>query len=184
MKRLAFVAFAAAALLTARAADAQSPVSFGLGGGITLPMGDTKDQFDESGYHVQGMLGFGVPMMPLGLRADVAYHAFNGSFDDLGTPVDVDQKMFMANLNAIWSLPGVVAAPYLIGGAGLYNNKVSAQDFDDKNTDFGLNIGGGIKLKLAGFSTFVEARYHWINTKEGADGFNATYVPITVGIMF
>lgn len=188
MKRLALVAIAATALVAAPSASAQSPVSFGLGGGISLPVGDLKKDFDESGYHVQGMLGFGLPMMPLGLRADIAYHAFNGEVDFGGpAPAEVDQRLFMANLNAVWSMPGVMASPYLLGGVGLYNNKFDVQNFDgDDNSDFGLNIGGGIKLKLAGFSTFVEARYHWINDKDKdvAGDYNSTYLPITVGIMF
>lgn len=52
MKRLALVAIAATALVAAPSASAQSPVSFGLGGGISLPVGDLKKDFDESGYHV------------------------------------------------------------------------------------------------------------------------------------
>ncbi len=189
MKRSPVVAaITAAVLFTASPAAAQSPVSFGLGAGITLPTGDTKDVFDESGYHVQGMLGFGLPMLPVGLRVDLAYHAFNGEISEGDFTVKVDQRLFVANLNGIVKVPGmVVAAPYLIGGIGLYNNggDVDGESVDSES-DFGLNIGGGIKFNLAGFSTFLEARYHYIMDKEKgvAGDFNSTYIPITFGIMF
>lgn len=194
MKRsLVVAAIGAALLFTATHAVAQSPVSFGLGGGITLPTGDTKKAFDESGYHVQGMLGFGLPMLPVGLRMDLGYHAFNGQVREGAFTTKVDQRLFIGNLNGIVKVPGmVVAAPYLIGGIGLYNNggDISAGELGREKikaeTDFGLNIGGGIKFNLAGFSTFLEARYHYIMDKDknDPDSFNSTYIPITFGIMF
>lgn len=185
----AVAAIALAVLLAASPAAAQSPVSFGLGGGITLPTGDTKEFSDKSGYHVQGMLGFGLPMLPVGLRLDLAYHAFNGEIGVGAATRELDQRLFVGNLNGIVKVPGmVVAAPYLIGGIGLYNNaiKLDGDKFVDGESDFGLNIGGGIKFNLAGFGTFIEARYHYIMSedKNNSDSFNATYIPITFGIMF
>jgi hypothetical protein len=77
----------------------------------------------------------------------------------------------------------MVASPYLIGGVGMYNSKIDADDdeFDTEGqTDFGINIGIGTKFNLSGFGTFAEIRYHNIFT----EGSSTQFLPITFGIMF
>lgn len=167
-------------LMTASTLEAQMarPVQFGLGAGITVPSGDAADFFDN-GYHFQGMLGFKAPMFPVGLRLDVMYHTMEAS-----EASDVSLNSLAGTLNAMFEMGGMMASPYLTAGLGVYNLKVdfpgSDQDFDVDETELGLNGGAGIKFNLAGFNTFLEARYHHILTEDEA----TKLIPITFGIMF
>ncbi len=82
----------------------------------------------------------------------------------------------------------MVIRPYLIGGAGIYNERLSATATDQNGTSsgsaseskFGFNLGGGVTIPLSGFDTFIEARYHRVTGQDGTTAF----VPITVGVMF
>jgi len=84
-----------------------------------------------------------------------------------------------------------MASPlYFIGGIGFYGVDLGGEDAEefeefigeeiDSETEFGFNLGAGINLPLTGFSTFIEARWHSINTEDE----NTTYIPIVFGIRF
>ncbi|MGE5247517.1 MAG: hypothetical protein ACM3L8_04145, partial [Verrucomicrobiota bacterium] len=68
---------AAAALLGAFArpalAQAGGGVHFGLAGGGTFPVSGSKDDLNN-GWHAGAMLTFGVPLSPLAVRVEGAYH--------------------------------------------------------------------------------------------------------------
>jgi opacity protein-like surface antigen len=176
--RVSALVLAVAFVASASPAEAQvtRPIKFGLGGGLTIPTGDVGDGFD-TGYHGQLMLGFSVPMIPLGLRADGVYHSFSGS-EGLG----LDLKVLGGGVNVMYDLPGVMIRPFLSGGLGMYNVKFEADDPADEadETKFGFNLGGGFRFNLTGFDTFVEARYYSVQTSDEA----ANFIPITFGIMF
>ena len=81
---------------------------------------------------------------------------------------------------------------YLIGGAGVYNERFKdpGSDVSASGTKFGLNGGVGLKFQLTGFSTFIEARYHNVFHGTAVGGGNNSgakslqFVPISVGITF
>ncbi len=167
-------------MMAASTAEAQMarPVQFGLGAGVTVPTGDAGDAL-ENGYHFQGMLGFKAPMFPVGLRLDVMYHTMETKASS-----DVSLNALAGTLNAQFEMGGMMASPYLTAGIGVYNLKAdfegTDEDFDIDETEMGLNGGAGIKFNLAGFGTFLEARYHHIMTEDDA----TALIPITFGIMF
>jgi opacity protein-like surface antigen len=175
MKRVVSL-FAAVAMtvMGASAAEAQSPIRFGLAGGLSLPTGDDKDFF-ENGFHGQVMLGFGMMMLPVKLRADLSYHSFGGKDNTLFDGEDA--RVISGALNAIVGMGGIGVKPYLTGGLGVYNSKTG--DFDGE-TDFGINGGAGLEFSLTGMSTFLEVRY--VNVF--AEGESSAFIPITFGIMF
>jgi hypothetical protein len=75
--------------------------------------------------------------------------------------------------------------PYLIGGVGVYNSKLTGQDdpsdiLGGGTTDFGLNAGAGFDFKVGGAGLFVEGRFHNVFTS-GA-GEDLRFIPITLGI--
>ena len=76
MKRVVslFAAITMTLVMGASAAEAQSPIRFGLAGGLSMPQSDLGDAF-ESGFHGQVMLGFGMMALPVKLRADLTYHS-------------------------------------------------------------------------------------------------------------
>ena len=184
MKRVvsSFAAIAMTVVMGATAAEAQSPVRFGLAGGLTMPESDLGESF-ESGFHGQVMLGFGAMTLPFKLRADLSYHSL-GVEGDGGIIFDADDdlRVISGALNAIIGLGGVGVKPYLTGGLGFYNQKFG--DFDAEN-DFGINGGVGLEFSLTGMSTFLEVRYIniFVGDDDGED-FGAALVPITFGIMF
>ncbi len=99
---------------------------------------------------------------------------------------DVDLVGGLANLEV--SAGSSILRPYAIGGVGVYRRRVAqdvegaAQEFRDlKESDskFGWNAGAGLKLSLAGFGMFLEARYHSVSTEP-----KTNFIPVTVGISF
>jgi opacity protein-like surface antigen len=176
-----FAAVTMTIVIGASVAEAQSPIRFGLAGGLTLPQSDLGDGF-ESGFHGQVMLGFGMMALPVKLRADLSYHSLGVEgdgglvFDD-----DDDLRVISGALNAIIGMGGIGVKPYLTGGVGLYNSKFG--DFDAEN-DFGLNGGVGLEFSLTGMSTFLEVRYIKVFVDDDEGDFSAAIVPITFGIMF
>lgn len=179
MKRVIslFAALVAAVVVSASAVEAQSPVRFGLAGGLSMPQGDFSDAL-ENGFHGQFMLGFGMMALPVKLRADVTYHSMGLEEGALGISSDDNLRVIGGALNANIGMGGIGVKPYLSGGVGFYNSKIG--DFDAEN-DFGINGGVGLEFGLTGMSTFLEVRYVKVFV-EGDNDF--AIVPITFGIMF
>jgi opacity protein-like surface antigen len=178
-----FAAVTMAVVMSASAAQAQSPIRFGLAGGLSLPQSDLGDAF-ESGFHGQVMLGFGMMALPVKLRADLSYHSLNVEGEGgIGFSSNDDLRVISGALNAIVGMGGIGMKPYLTGGVGFYNSKFG--DFDAEN-DFGLNGGVGLEFSLTGMSTFLEVRYVKVFVGDDAEGtdFSFALVPITFGIMF
>ena len=162
-------------LVSASTAGAQlsNPIRFNVHAGAAVPVGDLGDGL-EMGFRVGAGLELRPAFSPVGLR-------FDGAFDRMGFDGGG------GNLS-IWSVTGnavlsPMASPlYFIGGIGFYSTDVNVDDLDidDTETDFGFNLGAGFSLPLTGFSTFVEARWHSINT----EGESSQYIPIVFGIRF
>jgi opacity protein-like surface antigen len=157
------------------AADAQfaSPIRFNVNAGASLPVGDLGNNVDL-GFHLGAGLELRAPLMPVGLR-------FDGAFDRMGF------EGGGGNLS-IWSLTAnavlsPMASPlYFIGGIGFYSTDLNVDGGPDfsSETDFGFNLGAGLSVPLTGFSSFVEARWHSIDTQGG----DSRFVPIVFGIRF
>ena len=160
--------------LPAASVEAQRPVSFGIAAGASMPTGDFGDDV-KTGFNFGATLGFQPAMLPVGVRIDALYNSFES---DIG---DESFSVLSATANAVVSIPMAsmpMVSPYLIGGLGLYSADPGG-DFDREN-EFGWNIGGGLRFNLAGFGTFLEARYNRFSVED--DDFS--YIPITFGIMF
>jgi hypothetical protein len=182
LKRSLFVvALAGIALVSLpfdASAQAKNAVQVGVAGGLAIPVSDLGDATDM-GFNVTGMVGFHPQMIPLGIRVDVAYNRFDVKDNNAGIEGNFNFTSVTGNL--IYSIPSPSVAPYLIGGAGWYHAKADIPAIVSGSGDkFGWNIGGGIKLPLSGFDTFLEARYNQIQ----GDGGSIKFVPITFGIMF
>lgn len=175
MKRLFLTPLAVAAIFaaatTASAQSPSKPVDLGASAGISIPTFDGA----ENGFNVQGTIGFGLPMLPFGLRADLTYQKY-------GTEVaDFDFRTISGTANVVMDLMPGPASPYVIAGIGLYNTGIADGDSEDETfTDFGINIGAGIQFNMGLLNPFVEARLHNIFTEDEA----TRIVPISVGIRF
>jgi opacity protein-like surface antigen len=177
-KSILGIAAVAMMAIVPASARAQNPVGLGVLGGASMPISDFSDGFD-TGWHLGGFLTFHPAMVPFGLRAEGVYHSFNAksSVED----INAKMKIINGNLNGVWEFPmaGSPIQPYAIGGVGIYNSKVTSDLGDSgSNNDFGVNVGGGVRFALSGFSTFVEARFHNIFSS----GTSTRMIPISVGI--
>lgn len=157
-------------------------VGIGIMGGADFPTGDFANAV-KTGFNIGGLVDFTVPMIPIGLRADVTYN--QASFKN-GVPAK--SKIFGGDLNAMFKVPMDVGfSPYLTGGVGFYNLRVTSDDATLGQTldtgsqnKFALNGGGGVQFNLGGLAAFVEARYLYIFT----DNSRTAMIPVSVGLMF
>lgn len=197
MKRiLGFLAgLALAGAVFTSSAETQG-VTFGLGGGLTVPSGDASD-FMKSGFHGQGSLQFRGDL-PFALRVDGVYHSMEGKsfFDESFLDGEVEfgtTRVIAGIVNGIFPFGAAASAiqPYASVGVGVYNVKGEAsidlgEDFggvlsaSDSETKVGFNGGLGLRFNMSGLSTFVEGRYHHITTSGSA----MQMIPITVGVTF
>ena len=176
MKRNVLGVMTAVVALAASAptVQAQNPMSFGIAAGATIPTGDLGDVV-KTGFHGMATLGFTPAMVPFGVRIDGMYNSMEADTDLF----DESLRVIGVTANGIFAMPAMVASPYLIGGVGYYNSDFA----DESSSDFGLNVGIGMKFNLSGFGTFAEIRYHNIFNGEDEVG-NSSFIPLTFGIMF
>jgi opacity protein-like surface antigen len=180
MKRIVFGTMIAAAAAFAAPADAQiRPFQISIAGGPSFTTGDLSSEAG-TGYHVQGSVGFNVPLLPFGLRADALWQEFpvsgaDGHFRQIG-----------GLLNGTFALPMPIIQPYVLAGAGVINHREPDVEHGDhehhggSSTDVGFNAGAGVQFPFVGMSAFLEARY--LNIVGGNS--EARSIPVTIGIRF
>src|ERR1051325_9090836 len=150
--RVVVVASLAAGTVAAQGVHPQ----FGLGGGLTAPVGDyhatAGGQGFNTAWHGLALLAFKLPVFPLGFRIDLSYAAnsANDRLKDtlstaLGEPTDEKTKLAGASILA-W------------------------------------NVGGGVAFALRGVTLFFEARY--VNVAAVSGFPRTTFLPFTTGIRF
>lgn len=159
-------------------AQTKSSARFGVSGGLTLPIGSLGDGFG-TGFNIQGHASVTPSSFPLVLRGDVGLVTLSGKTVSSGgiSGSNPSLTLFTVNGNAVYNFESAKDAtfvPYVIGGAGIYSGN---RNF---GTHFGINGGGGVTFKLAGFDAFVEGRFHNVF----GDGGSARLIPISFGIMF
>lgn len=177
MKRLMLGASVVALSLVA-APTAHAQVGVGVSAGVSIPTGDLGNSV-KSGYSVNGLIGFAMPMSPIGFRGEVGYNSWDAKSGSTGTISSLS-----GTANVVLQVPGmIVAKPYLIAGLGEHHmkydtgNSLTGSATENK---MGWNVGGGLNFGLGTLSTMLEARYVTVNTS----GSSLHYVPVTFGIMF
>jgi opacity protein-like surface antigen len=184
-------AIAASAHAEPSGMESTRTVSFGLGGGVSVPVSDAKDAFNN-GFSGQGFVRFNLKGMQFAPRLDFTFSKFDLSSAKLATPgASGTGQMFagLANLQMMFSAGPI--RPYLIAGLGVYNIKTDPTGVPNvsstTDTRFGINGGGGVLLKLGHtLSGYVEGRIDNVYTDTG--GFINTsqiqVVPVTFGVVF
>ena len=172
VKGLAAVALVAA---TAGAAQAQG-IKFGMHVGAGMPTG-TLGEGLGTGFQAGAELAIKPAMLPVGLRVDADFNQFG-----FKEGVEGNFRVISGSANAVYRMPLTAAAPYLIGGLGMYNGKVGGVEGleDEGSTELGFQIGGGLELNLAGMATALEVKLVNVMT----EGEASRYVPVTLRIMF
>ena len=190
MKRTLLTAAALAfTVVGASSAQAQAlrPISFGMSGGAAIPTGKTADAANM-GFGITGLADYKSPAMPVSLRGELSFSRFGGK--DLPAGIDGNHRILAGIVNVVASMGGSGSiAPYFIGGPGVYNLKSTVSDGDidvsASKTAMGLNGGMGLNFRMGAMSTFAEARYHYVFSKDDDKGFeNSQTIPLVFGIRF
>lgn len=157
-------------------------VEFSLGGGLSIPTGDFDD-VAKLGWQGTAAVSFVPRNGAVGFQFDGTYSRFgvDGGFD-------VNQQFIYATGNGVYKFLSAEEngsfRPYLIGGLGLYNLKLTGDDApafgEDSQTKFGINAGAGFDVKMGGASLFIEGRFHNVF----ADPSSRQFIPLTLGIRF
>jgi Outer membrane protein beta-barrel domain len=159
---------------------------FSLGGGLGVPLGDFDD-VAELGWHGTAAVTFVPSGWPVGIQVDGAYQQY--SLEDGSFPIDgVKDQIIQGTANLVYTFNTSQEStfrPYLIGGGGVYNSKLTGADdpgdlLPDGETDFGVNAGAGFNFGAGSASLFIEGRFHSIFT----EGSSTQFIPITLGIRF
>jgi hypothetical protein len=171
-----------AVVLSAQAVHAQG-LSFGVGAGAVMPTGTYGDLM-STGWNVTGVARIKPPVSPLGLQVDAFYTRFG-----LDNDVDGHNQVIGATANALYAFPSVSPVrPYLLGGIGLYNQKLTVGDASGSESKFGINAGAGFDFALGSANLFADARFHTILNgsvdAETLEEANAYMIPITLGLRF
>jgi hypothetical protein len=147
-------------------------VRIGLGGGLTLPLGDYHDS-DQAGWHVLGKVDIVVPESPLDVRVDAMYSQTSQRAPSTGTT-----KLAGGTADLVWHVPTAAPGvkPYVVGGAGVYNDNLGG----GSTTKFAWGAGLGGSIAVGPIHGFVEARYISIHLP----GTALRFVPVTAGLSF
>ena len=175
MKRVVLSMFAVALAAQVSAGSLQAQVSVGVGGGLTVPLGDFGDAA-KLGWHGLAHLGYGLPS-GLGFRGEFFY----------------GQNKVDANVDAKFKLAGGMGSvtydfqtsgglkPYILGGVGYFQVKAEGGGGSVSESKVAFGGGAGLKFKAGSDANiFVESRYLSVSTS----GSSTTFVPLTVGVSF
>jgi hypothetical protein len=146
-------------------------IRFGVGGGLTMPIG-TYGDFDKAGWHALGVLQFPIGHAPLHGRVDAMY---GQTSHDVGSG---STTLTGATGDILYHIGDRAASvrPYILGGLGFYN-----VDFGGASeSKFAFGAGGGILFSIGTMHAFLEGRYMSVQTS----GSSLNFLPITLGLLF
>ena len=154
---------------------------FNLGCGLSMPTGALDDLYGK-GWNVTGSVGWHPTESAFGVRFDATYDRLNGESFPPGGPTELADASVLAGLaDVTLRIPKALGLnPYLVGGGGVYRFSDYGGAGSESSTEFGWNVGGGLRFGWGFTSLFVESRYMSVGTPNE----RATYVPIILGITF
>ena len=170
----------AAALGCAMAAVASPAAAqlneIGVGVGIGVPVYETAD-VHQPGPNLLGYLGYRLSPA-LQLRGEA-------SFTQLGSDRDTRGDLRIASFGAalVYSPAGAGSGVYGFAGAGAYALRDSKREGDPGLVP-GVNLGVGVRARVAGVSAFAQTRLEVPFTTFGTDTESSPtlFVPFTVGV--
>jgi opacity protein-like surface antigen len=190
------LAILALLMLLAAPASAQVPKFWhiGVGGGVTVPVGNIKDTLKQ-GYTFQAVGSLNLPGMPVGLRASFNYQKFNQKVDQSVDTGNEATGTIMSGLgNAQFSLIKVgPIRPYVAAGLGAFRvgseTTLDGNSETDSSMHFGINGAAGAEFTFGSVLGYVEARLENIYTEKGfsdqvTDRSTIQFVPVVFGLMF
>lgn len=184
--------------------NAQSPIDFGIKGGLNFANLSSDDDLDSrTGIHAGLVLDFSLPMLPIGVESGIYYSQKGAEFTENGITVtgklDYIEVPVLAKISV--GPPGPFSPHVLIGPYAAYNINAEfeassgsasfSEDFSDETSDidFGGIVGVGADFNLGVTKLNVSARYSFgltdINdTDFDVDEEKHRVFMISAGIMF
>ncbi len=186
---LSLVAVASIASSTVAQAQLSRPVKFTIFGGASLPSGDTGDGL-KTGYSLGGAVDLRAPLMPAGLRGELAYSSLGAK--DTGGLQSLKMNDLGGNANVVFWMPsvGTPLTAYLTGGPSYSKIEFKGSDSGVSGSvsenHWGFNAGAGVDFALGGLGTRLDLRYRRISLGKDDTGksVNLQTIPITFGITF
>jgi hypothetical protein len=159
------------------AAQAGMTPHFNIAAGASFPTSDFSDA-NSTGYNLIAGIGITPSGFPLGIRVEGLYNQFDYKSDFNPSTDKSRVSAITGNLTYNILQPNTTQTNtfYVIGGLGYYDTRNRLQ-FDSQD-NIGYNIGAGFKFPLAGFSAYIEARYHTVSNVD------ISFVPISFGLVF
>ena len=150
------------------------------------PVPTSRPSRKSSARRLENASGFHPPLSPIGLRGEATYGELGNEFGGNST------RLVTLTANAIFGVSSPTSVvginPYVIVGGGWYSydpRRAVTLLESQKQNKLGLNGGVGLRVGLAGFSTYAEARYHYIFVDDvGNSRPNISFIPLTFGITF
>jgi hypothetical protein len=195
---VALVAQSAPALGQVGGGSSEPMVRVGFGGGVTVPVSDAKDALKNgvngAGFVLVNVLGAGLPALRFAFtydRFDYKPTVANGAVGSTSTTNPGSSQIFGGTGGIkIHLVPGPVS-PFVMAGVGAFNvrdlvNATSGAQTTFSKTNFGVDGGGGIELKLGRLSAFAEGRIQNVFTQSTGliKRSSIQTVPVTFGILF
>ncbi len=200
MKKLSIITIALFLLAGfAKTAEAQSPVNFGIKGGLNLANLSDGDADVRTGFIGGLVIDLGLPLLPLGVETGLYYSQKGSSDESNGTSGTFKLDYLEVPVLAKFSLgpPGPISPSFVIGPyAGfLLNSEFEGEnefgsgtinlDDDTESIDFGFIAGVGVDFNLGLTKVNVQTRYGYglVDVFEDESSKNRA-LSITAGIMF
>ena len=193
MRMMRAVLLAATLLVCASGAASAGTMTFGLGGGVTKPIGDFAD-FAKLGfnggvygdYWLKDNYAFGVDLTGNFLKG-------KSDFVDALTSTTYPDPSVKATLISFgahgkWAPPmeDASVSPWITYGVALYNISTKIEDagpsanIDNSDSKFGFNGGGGLDFKgNDSMKPGVDVKYHYVMTDDKATSYITAGVHVT-----
>jgi len=169
-------------------------VRVGFGGGVSVPVSDAKDAFKDgvngTGFVLVHILG-GLPALRFAFSYDRYKLKQVGGLIPAPGDDEVGHSQILGGTAGIklHLLPGPVR-PFVMAGLGAFNVKdvidAASTSTTASKTNFGIDGGGGLEIKLGRFSAFAEAKIQNVYAKNTGviSRSSIQTVPVTFGLLF
>lgn len=174
---------------------AQSPVKFGVKGGINLAnISGTDTDFEiRQGMIIGASVDFSLPMLPIGVESGVYYTQKGAEFENIDYKIDYIEVPVLAKVSL--GPPGPIS-PHLIVGPTvgfMVNSEIedsagNTLNVDDTTTEieFGglAGVGADFNVGLAQLNAQIRYNYGFTKVYEDSDDGNNAVLSVVLGISF
>ncbi len=170
----------------------QRMFTFGIGGGLSVPVSDAKDAL-KNGFNGEAYVRFQPPALPVGFGVNFTFQRFDlkdAAIQSAGVSAGGSGtgQMIGGLAHVKYDLLRGPIRPYIAAGLGAYNfnSDVSgAPGGSVSTTKFGINGTVGVSVRIAAVSAFVQGRIDNVYSDRGAiDVKTIQVVPVTLGVEF